>query len=169
MRPFSECHDAVCPRSVAARFYRAALAGATVFFACPASAQMTLDPDCLPAAGTEANCVHVVACIGGETLFVGAATGWEAGRLEGRLSTGALCTGDWDNATASARFTCDDGQAGRVRYLLRDGPTGTAIGVGATREGLGVEAWSGLDLRGYIRRETGEVRLDCGPAALPLS
>jgi hypothetical protein len=41
--------------------------------------------------------------------------------------------------------------------------------VGATREGLGVEAWSGLDLRGYIRRETGEVRLDCGPAALPLS
>lgn len=140
-----------------------------MFFALPAAAQeMTLDPDCRQEIGNPESCVHVIACIGTETLFVGGSIGWDKGRIEGRLDTGVICGGDWDNATGRARFACEDGTAGVVQYLHQDGITGTATGIGRTEDGRTVEAWSGKNVIDYIRRETGEVTLQCGPATIPL-
>jgi len=165
--PLAECHSAL--HADLPRFYRAALAGATVFFASAAFGQeMTLDPSCVLDSGSQDSCSHVIACIGTETLFVGGSIGWDAGRIEGRLDTGAACIGDWNNATGQARFACEDGTAGIVQYFQQDGPTGTAIGQGTTEDGRTVEAWSGENALDYIRRETGEVTLQCGPATIPL-
>jgi hypothetical protein len=167
MMPLAECHS--CLHADLPRFYRAALIGATVFFASPATAEeMTLDPDCKVEIGSSQSCAHVIACIGTETLFVGGSIGWDSGRIEGRLDTGAACTGDWDNSTGLARFACEDGTAGSVQYLQQDPPTGTAIGQGQTEDGRTVEAWSGQNVLDYIRRETREVTLQCGPATIPL-
>ena len=166
--PLAECHAAL--RAVLPRFYLAALTGATVFFAGAANAQeMTLDPACTLKPGSPESCVHVIACIGTETLFVGGSIGWNTGRIEGRLATGAACVGDWDNSTGQARFACEDGTVGQVQYLHQDGPTGTATGLGRTEDGRTVEAWSGQNVLDYIRRETGEVILECGPATIPLA
>jgi hypothetical protein len=168
MMPLAECHAAL--RAVLPRFYLAALTGATVFFAALASAQqMTLDPDCDLIEASPESCAHVIACIGTETLFVGGSIGWESGRIEGRLDSGVACTGDWNNATGQARFTCEDGTAGTVQYLHQDAPTGTAIGLGKTEDGRTVEAWSGANALDYIRRETREVILQCGPSSIPLA
>jgi hypothetical protein len=168
MMPFAECHTAL--HADPFRFYRAALIGATVFFATAASAQeMTLEPDCKWNPENPESCVHVIACIGTETLFVGGSIGWDQGTLEGRLATGEACIGDWDNSTGQARFACEDGTAGTVQYLHQDAPTGTAIGQGTTEDGRTVEAWSGQNVLDYIRRETREVILQCGPATIPLA
>jgi len=131
--------------------------------------EMTLDPTCELEFGSPGSCAHVIACIGTETLFVGGSIGWEQGRIEGRLATGEACVGDWNNATGLARFACEDGTAGTVQYFQQDPPTGTAIGLGATEDGRTVEAWSGHNVLDYIRRETREVTLQCGPATIPLA
>ncbi|MCU4653308.1 hypothetical protein N8I71_10720 [Roseibacterium sp. SDUM158016] len=159
-------------RTCSFRFYPALRAGATVFFTGAAAAlsqQMTLDPECRFTMDSPDSCSHVIACIGTETLFVGGGIGWDSGRLEGRLDTGAACIGDWDNAKGQARFACEDGTAGTVQYFRRDDPTGTAIGIGETEDGRTVEAWSGENVLDYIRRETREVVLQCGPATVPLA
>ncbi|WP_461426397.1 hypothetical protein [Gymnodinialimonas sp.] len=143
-------------------FYPSALVAATVIFAGSAMADMSLDPACIYQEGSQASCTHVVACIGGDTLFVGGSVGWDAGVLTGSLSTGAQCTGVWDNARAVANFTCDDGQTGIVNYTVMDGRTGTALGQGTTIAGRNVEAWSGQNIAEYIERETGRVTLQCG-------
>lgn len=160
MMSFSECH--VVRSFVLHRFYPSALAAATVIFTTGAMAEMSLDPACIHEEGSQASCSHVVACIGGDTLFVGGSVGWDAGVLTGQLSTGGICTGVWNNARATANFTCDDGQTGVVTYSLMDGATGTAIGQGNTLAGRPIEAWSGHNIAEFIERETGRVTLKCG-------
>jgi ferredoxin len=56
-----------------------------------------------------------------------------------------------------------------VQYLSQDELTGTAIGLGKTEDGRTVEAWSGENVLDYIRRESREVVLQCGPATIPLA
>jgi len=172
MMPFSECH-ATSPAFVRAPvlrvFYRAALLGASLVFGATAQAQMSLDPACVFDQSDDQSCAHVIACIGGDDLLVGGAVGWDTGTLYGELSNGARCTGTWNNATAQARFACDDGQRGLVQYVLQDGLTGTAVGFGVTTGGRGVKAWAGNRIFDYIRRETGEVTLTCGRAEIPMS
>ena len=138
-------------------------------YASAALGQMRLDPDCDLKEGSPTSCAHVIACIGGEELFVGGAVGWEEGTLYGALSTGAQCTGSWNNADAAAEFTCDDNQRGTVRYHLVDGLTGTAVGSGLTRAGRDIQAWSGNQVAQYIFNETGEVVLQCGMNIVPVS
>lgn len=173
MMSFTECHllrpshpSAALPEGgfprVLRPFYRTALAAATAIFASAAMAEMSLDPACVFEEGSQSSCTHAVACIGGDTLFVGGTIGWDAGILTGGLSTGADCTGIWDNAINAVNFTCDDGQTGIVRYTRVDDPTGTAIGVGETLAGRPIEAWSGRNIRDFIERETGRVTLQCG-------
>lgn len=173
MMPFSKCHAWFPFRPTAALregkrpfvsqvFYPTAVAAATVIFAQTAMAEMSLDPACAFKEGSQASCTHAVACIGGDTLFVGGTVGWDAGLLTGNLSTGAACTGTWDNATNVANFTCDDGQTGIVQYTRVDDPTGTAIGAGETIAGRSIEAWSGRNIREFVERETGRVTLQCG-------
>lgn len=145
-----------------ALFYRTALAAATVIFTSAAQADMSLDPACVYEEGSQNSCTHVVGCIGGDTLFVGGTVGWDAGILTGDLSSGAACTGIWDNATGVANFTCDDGQTGIVTYTRMDDSTGTAIGQGSTLSGRPIEAWSGRNIVDFIERETGRVTLQCG-------
>jgi hypothetical protein len=166
--PLAECHCAL--HAVLTRFYPALLTGATVFFAPPLMAQeMTLDPGCTLQTGSPESCSHVIACIGTETLFVGGVIGWNTGRIEGRLATGEACIGNWDSATSTANFACEDGTAGTVQYLSQDELTGTATGLGKTEDGRTVEAWSGENVLDYIRRESREVVLQCGPATIPLA
>lgn len=146
-----------------------ALALTIAIIAAPAAAQMALDPTCKRDEASPQSCIHVIACIGGSDVFVGGSVGWDTGTLYGDLSTGATCTGNWNNAEARADFTCTDGQSGTVFYTLRDGPTGTAIGQGVTIAGRPIEAWSGENVSAYIRRETGEVTLTCGVTEIPMS
>ena len=158
--PFAECHAAL--RAASRPFYPALALAATVFFAGSASAEMRLDPDCVLRAGAADSCAHVVACIGGDTLFVGGSVGWDAGKLYGALHDGTSCTGAWDSTVGRAEFRCSDGTAGHVTYTSIDGRTGTTIGGGATRDGRPVEAWSGHAIAEFIERETGRVTLQCG-------
>lgn len=130
---------------------------------------MSLQTDCVLNEGSDQSCSHAIACIGGDTLFVGGAVGWHKGSLTGALSNGATCTGDWDNEDGLARFSCSDGQRGRVVYGLVDGETGTAIGSGATGAGRPIEAWTGAQIADYVLRETREVVLQCGVTEVPLS
>lgn len=168
-RPTTSLHGGVAGRSLALHlFYPVALAAATVIFTGTARAEMSLDPACVYQEGSQSSCTHAVACIGGETLFVGGTVGWDQGILTGTLSTGAACTGTWNNANQLVNFTCDDGQTGIVRYTLFDGSTGTAIGVGETISGRPVEAWSGLNIVDFVERETGRVTLQCGVEELLL-
>lgn len=130
---------------------------------------MTLDPTCLFDQGSQASCTHVVACIGGDTVFVGGTTGWDAGTLAGISSTGAACTGTWDNATGRAQFSCEDGESGEVTYTRIDDATGTGIGSGLTLSGRPIEAWSGRNIAEFVERETGRVTLQCGIEEVLLS
>lgn len=123
---------------------------------------MRLDATCTAREGSPENCVHVVACVGGDMLFVGGSVGWNAGTVRGELYSGAACTGEWDNATGRAGFRCADGTEGTVQYTLVDPATGTAIGAGVTRDGRAVEAWSGRNIAAFVERETGRVTLACG-------
>jgi hypothetical protein len=150
-------------------FYPATLVAATVIFVQPATAQMSLDPECVFNEGSQQSCSHVIGCIGGDTLFVGGSTGWESGRLEGGLYTGETCTGTWDNSTGMARFDCGGGLEGTVRYTLFDGESGTAIGTGEMLDGRPIDAWSGANILGYVQAETGRVTLQCGVQEIPLS
>ncbi|ABD54599.1 hypothetical protein [Jannaschia sp. CCS1] len=149
-------------------FYPVVIAAATVIFVQPVLAQMSLDPACIYQEGSQASCTHAVACIGGDTLFVGGTVGWDEGVLTGDLSNGASCTGIWNNANQLVNFTCDDGQTGIVRYTLFDGSTGTAIGAGETIAGRPIEAWSGQNIVDFVERETGRVTLQCGVEELLL-
>ncbi|WP_224814402.1 hypothetical protein [Hasllibacter sp. MH4015] len=158
--PFSECHMRAL-HSVA-HFYRATLAAATAIFASAAMAEMALDPPCVYVEGSQSSCTHVVACIGGDTPFVGGAVGWDQGILTGSLSTGAVCTGIWDNGRQLANFTCEDGQTGIMTYTRRDDATGTTIGSGRTIASRSVEAWSGQNIAAFLERETGRATLRCG-------
>jgi predicted RecA/RadA family phage recombinase len=135
----------------------------------PLVAQMALDPACVLDPGAQTSCTHAIACIGGDTLFVGGTTGWDSGTLTGDLSTGASCTGSWDSAENLVRFECEDGQSGQVVYWSQDPETGTALGSGATLAGRPIEAWSGNNIADYVLRETGEVTLQCGVTDVPLS
>lgn len=171
MMTFSECHIA---RSFVLRpFYPTTLVAATVILACvfgaPASAQMRLDETCLPDPGNQTHCTHAVACIGGDTLFVGGSTGWDSGTLAGELYSGETCTGTWDNATGMARIDCGGGLKGSVQYSVFDGETGTAIGQGEMLDGRPIEAWTGTNIRDYVEAETGRVTLQCGVQSVPLS
>jgi hypothetical protein len=131
-------------------------------------ADMSLDPACVYEEGSQNSCTHVVACIGGDTLFVGGTIGWEQGILTGALSNGSSCTGVWDNTRGSANFTCEDGQSGIVNYTRMDDSTGTAIGAGATIAGRPIEAWSGNRIAEFVEQETGRVTLQCGVEELLL-
>ncbi len=174
MMPFSETHIrnsfyALPLRYLRARtplnthpFYLALIAAATTIFATTAHAEMSLDPTCIFDEGSQASCTHVVACIGGDTLFVGGTTGWDAGTLAGVLSSGSACTGTWDNSTGRAQFSCDDAEEGEVIYTTVDDATGTGIGTGPTLSGRPIEAWSGHNIASYIERETGRVTMQCG-------
>ncbi|MEJ6388139.1 hypothetical protein [Gymnodinialimonas ulvae] len=137
--------------------------------ALPAQAQMMLDQSCILDTGQQTSCTHAIACIGGDTLFVGGATGWDSGTLSGTLSTGAHCGGTWNSAENTVRFECDDGQSGQVIYWSQDPETGTALGTGETLAGRPIEAWSGNNIADYVMRETGEVTLKCGITEVPLS
>lgn len=157
------------PRMIARQFYPLATVSASVFFATTAAAQMQIDPTCQMVPDSQDSCVPIVACIGGAVTFVGGAYGWDTGSLKGTLSTGATCTGSWDSFERRAEFQCDNGQSGTVRYIVQDGETGTAVGVGSTQTGQPIEAWSGDNIGAYIRRETGAVTLQCGVTELPMS
>lgn len=158
--PFSECHSAIPQMS--RLFYIAVAVSASVFFADPAQAQMRLDETCVFDEGRDDSCAHVVACIGGDTLFVGGGVGWNSGTVRGELYIGKQCTGTWDNATGKATVDCGDGLEGAVQYTLIDGETGTAVGAGAMLDGRPIEVWSGANVAQYIERETGRATLQCG-------
>lgn len=179
--PFAECHKpdpsrptaslwegVAKPAPVCRLFYPVVCAAATAIFTTAATADMSLDPACVYQEGSQASCTHAVACIGGDTLFVGGTVGWDEGVLTGDLSTGASCNGIWNNANQLVNFTCDDGQTGIVRYTLFDGSTGTAIGEGETLAGRPIEAWSGQNIVDFVERETGRVTLQCGVEELLL-
>lgn len=181
MMPFSKTHVRTplnalqlrdlraCTPLNARLFYPALIAAATVIFANVARAEMSLDPTCIFDEGSQGSCTHVVACIGGDTVFVGGSTGWDAGTLAGELSSGAACTGSWDNATGRAQFSCDNEEAGEVIYTTIDDATGTGIGSGVTVSGRAIEAWSGRNIADFIERETGRVTLQCGVEDVLLS
>ncbi|MEY3005607.1 MAG: hypothetical protein RLZZ491_2783 [Pseudomonadota bacterium] len=156
----SKCHNAL--QSCLGLFYPALALAATVFFAGAAQANMRLDPACVLREGAADSCTHVVACIGGNTLFVGGSVGWNAGTLYGELYSGTPCKGVWDSSIGRAEFICADGTTGSVAYTSIDGPTGTTIGGGTTLDGRPVEAWSGHAIAAFIERETGRVTLQCG-------
>jgi hypothetical protein len=160
MMTSSECHDALqaCSRP----FYPALALAATVFFTGAAQAQMRLDPACVLREGEAESCSHVVACIGGDTLFVGGSVGWDTGTVHGELYSGATCEGAWDSTIGQAEFHCSDGTEGAVTYTSIDEATGTTIGGGVTLDGRPVEAWSGHAIAEFIERETGRVTLQCG-------
>ncbi|MEJ6391778.1 hypothetical protein V8J82_00840 [Gymnodinialimonas sp. 2305UL16-5] len=129
---------------------------------------MALDPSCQFAEGSAESCSHAVACIGNETLFVGRSTGWETGLLQGEMSNGASCEGDWDNAEGLANFTCDDDERGQVVYWFLDEETDVSLGSGATESGRPIEAWAGTEIAEYVERETGAATLQCGEETLQL-
>lgn len=130
---------------------------------------MRLDPACVVKVDSPDSCTHIVACIGGDTLFVGGSIGWDRGRLVGELHTGEVCSGVWDNATGMARVDCGGGLEGTVQYSVIDGITGTGIGQGEMLDGRPITAWSGNNLAAYVQAETGRVTLHCGVQEIPLS
>lgn len=138
----------------------------------------SLDASCMSSdeIGDPNACSPVVGCIAArDEWFVGQAVGWDEGTLAATTSKGTICTGEWVSRNLAglgqATFSCDDGTQGSVFFTYQDNVTGTAKGHGLTSDFRRVEFWSGLNIRDFIARETGEVdpTLMCGDAEVPIS
>ena len=139
----------------------------------PAAAQDQMPCEVTP---DTTSCSRVFACMGQSgRWFEGRAIGRGEGKLDGKTSDDAACTGSWTNANSlgvpQADFACDDGSKGSVFYYHQDEYTGTAIGRGLTEDGQAVEAWSGENVAEYFRRgsPTSEALMHCGDSAIPNS
>ena len=124
----------------------------------------------------ETSCSLNFACLGDEgRWYKGRAIGRGTGVLDGVTSDGAACIGTWTNSNAvnvgQADFTCNDGTAGTVIYLLQDGETGTAIGKGMTTKDAPIQAWSGEHVIEFLKKSslTDEAQLQCGDHSIPIS
>lgn len=121
------------------------------------------------------NCARTLACIGNTGLwFEGEARGWNAGTLEGRMSDGTSCTGDWAYGdilnTATATLICEDGTTARLIYYAQDPLTGTGQARGIDNRVRSIRAWTGLNVLEFLTPE-GQDRpiLPCTETGIPIS
>ena len=102
------------------------------------------------------SCAPFFACVqavSGESISViGRAYGWNAGVLEARTTTGAVCTGSWaiTQAGGEIRGSCDDDRRFSVLSTYQHLETGTAVSTGETNAGEPIVAWSGLHVPDYL-------------------
>lgn len=122
------------------------------------------------------NCNRVVACVGDDGLwFNGRAFGRGSGAFSGLLSDGTACHGTWTARNflglGQADVTCADGQRGRVFYTYQDEFTGTALGQGQMTDGRTIRMWSGTNVLGFLKGQTGApvATLPCTPSGIPMS
>jgi hypothetical protein len=131
-------------------------------FALPAVAQ---DVPCDLYNGDEV-CVPVLACVEEKGLwFDGRAYGSREGRIEGEMSDGTICTGNWEVrgvlGIGRSDIVCDDGRRARIWYTYRDGRTGTAVGTGRSNLGERINAWSGTNVADYLAPNGAAQPLSC--------
>lgn len=143
----------------------------------PAGAQeigpRPVEPPCLTTGGRD-NCAPLLACIGNEgRWFRGRATGWNRGRLAGRISDGAACEGAWVARNrlglGQADVAWDDGMRVTVYFYYQDSLTGTALGRGVSNRGAQVRSFSGRHVLDYLTAD-GQPRavLPCGADGIEL-
>lgn len=131
--------------------------------------------DCVERPGNRASCAPIVACVGENLWFSGRATGWNSGTLVGFLSDGSTCSGNWMSKNffglGQADVTCSNGLSARVFFTYQDGVTGTTTGTGLTTDMRRIRAWSGHNIRQFLRNDTGQIEphLMCGNAEIPIS
>lgn len=123
---------------------------------------------------SQENCVRALACVGDQGLyFDGQATGWDEGLIQGQLSDGTQCGGNWDSRgpmnTGRAILQCDDGTDITVLYYTQDSETGTVTGAGEDTKGRKIRAWSGNRVLDFLRDGTNEPALPCAAGPIPLS
>lgn len=119
-------------------------------------------------------CVPVVGCLAeNDRLFVGRSFGRREGPVVVKTLDGVSCRGSWKRTLfgGKARFACDDGTSGKIRYNYLDKKTGTATGKGKTDGGETMEFWAGHNLLKYFvfNEKLRNGALACGQAALPMS
>ncbi|MEM8872200.1 MAG: hypothetical protein AAGE38_17495 [Pseudomonadota bacterium] len=146
------------------------------FLLCAATAAAQ-SPGACPTTTDQTNCVRVLACIGDTgRYFEGRSLGRGSGTLAGLINRTVTCIGIWternDDGLGQADVTCNDGLEVTVLYTYQEPFTGTAIGSGTANTGERVTAWSGLHVREYFQRESGNrnPRLPCGGSTdIPIS
>lgn len=102
-----------------------------------------------------------------------AARGWNQGEFSGRLSNGTRCAGHWTARNAfgvgEAEFTCPGKTKGRAIFFYQDSKTGTAMGRGATNDGLTLRFWTGANVLEFLSGTYGKPQLPCGARPVPIS
>lgn len=129
---------------------------------------------CVGIPGSTESCVRILACVGSEGLwFDGRAMGWDAGTVEGKLSDGHNCTGEWRSGfafgTGRSVVSCTDGSRGHVLYYIEHNETGTVEGSGLDTKGRKLRVWTGLNVLEFLKGKDGVPRLNCGTTAIPIS
>ncbi len=131
-------------------------------------------PSCSLIEGSKDSCSRSLACVGTKGLyFDGFARGWGHGAVDGKLSDGSDCLGEWRYTRigfARARIACTSGVTAEVIYYAQDSLTGTGIGRGADSTGRAIRIWTGENVLEFLTpKGKPGAELPCGEVGIPIS